>query len=703
MKDLHIELNRIKRDSGKVSKVFKTEKTYKEKKNLKNLLISFSILFILTLIVFVYIFVTDNTEKEYERIPIAVIDFINETNEAELNGLSGMLITALEQSKRLTVLTRSRMFDILKQLKISEIERIDESTGRKICKQANIHTLATATIRKFGKLYTIDFKVLNVDKNEYLFTTKEQGEGQESIPAMIDNLSENVREKLKEKASEIKANPAKVAEITSANLEAYQHYFKGQEFIDKLRFDLAREEFKKAIELDSTFGLAYYRLAYAIDWEMHPKHSAQYITNAISFLDRIPEKEKYLARALATNLYEGRREAIEVLAEMENIYPNDKEMLYNIGDWSFHLGEYEKAKQYLEKVISIDSTFVRALQHLTWTYREMGLYEEMIKVAKNYVAVSESEDSFNSLAEAYMLTGAYESGLKWLEHQREQNPGRYFLNCSFAGIYFLQGQYDKAEEEIEILIEKNKPANVQEMGYKYIAYWYAYTGKYRLAVKACEYLIDFYVHKRDTSLASFWRVVKGLQIYGGWNDVEGAWKEVEKTFPLQEQIDYVLYWTTLPLIYVAHGDYTLAERLTASSPEWWQLSIKALIHTENHECEKTESLADSTIQVWPGYSKILVLYHLAQCHYQQGQFDKAQKCLLELQSIYDTSFGLRAWYFPKSFYLLGKIYEQKGELELALKNYNKFLEIWKNADKDLPQLLDAKKRKQNLTTKFEND
>ena len=86
------------------------------------------------------------------------------------------------------------------------------------------------------KLYTIDFKVLNVDKNEYLFTSKEQGEGQESIPAMIDNLSENVRKGLKEKVSEIKASTTNVAEITSPNLEAYQHYFKGEEFIDKLRF-----------------------------------------------------------------------------------------------------------------------------------------------------------------------------------------------------------------------------------------------------------------------------------------------------------------------------------------------------------------------------------------------------------------------------------------------------------------------------------
>ncbi|MGH9858267.1 MAG: protein kinase domain-containing protein, partial [Acidobacteriota bacterium] len=43
------------------------------------------------------------------RIPVAVADFVNETGEQDLDGLSGMLITSLEQSRKLAVMTRSRM------------------------------------------------------------------------------------------------------------------------------------------------------------------------------------------------------------------------------------------------------------------------------------------------------------------------------------------------------------------------------------------------------------------------------------------------------------------------------------------------------------------------------------------------------------------------------------------------------------------
>ena len=43
-------------------------------------------------------------------------------------------------------------------------------------------------------------------------------------------------------------------------------------------------------------------------------------------------------------------------------------------------------------------------------------------------------------------------------------------------------------------------------------------------------------------------------------------------------------------------------------------------------------------------------------------------------------------------YRLGKLYEKKGNNEQALKYYQDFLNIWKDADEDLPELIDAKSR-----------
>jgi hypothetical protein len=46
--------------------------------------------------------------------------------------------------------------------------------------------------------------------------------------------------------------------------------------------------------------------------------------------------------------------------------------------------------------------------------------------------------------------------------------------------------------------------------------------------------------------------------------------------------------------------------------------------------------------------------------------------------------------------MLGKIYQEKGLEEKAKENYQKFLDIWKNADSEFPELIDARKHMNSL-------
>jgi cytochrome c-type biogenesis protein CcmH/NrfG len=42
--------------------------------------------------------------------------------------------------------------------------------------------------------------------------------------------------------------------------------------------------------------------------------------------------------------------------------------------------------------------------------------------------------------------------------------------------------------------------------------------------------------------------------------------------------------------------------------------------------------------------------------------------------------------------MLGKIYEQQGQKAKAIEHYEKFLNLWKDADPGFPEVEDAKKR-----------
>ncbi|NIM58914.1 MAG: hypothetical protein GTO16_08235 [Candidatus Aminicenantes bacterium] len=42
--------------------------------------------------------------------------------------------------------------------------------------------------------------------------------------------------------------------------------------------------------------------------------------------------------------------------------------------------------------------------------------------------------------------------------------------------------------------------------------------------------------------------------------------------------------------------------------------------------------------------------------------------------------------------MLGKIYQENGLTEKAIEHYEKFLNLWKDADPGIPEVEDAKKR-----------
>jgi len=408
VEDLIVDLRSMQKDSDAKRDTTKFSRIKKNKRYRLNQLIKPGIFIIAAItIVFIYFTMFQRAESK-SPIPIAVVDFVNETGDGELNGLSGMLSTALEQSKRVSIVTRSHMFDILKQMGRENVEKIDEILGKEIAMHAKINLLALATIRKFDQLYNIDLKVLNTTDDTYIFTESVKGEGKANIPSLIDELSDKTRRDLEESEEEISQSNQPVALLTSSSLAAYQHYFKGQEYIDKLMFNEAESEFCEALKIDSTFGLAYYRLAYAMNWELDFKHAKTPINKAFKYINQIPDKEKYLVHAVKTTIDSGWGNAsLDVLKEMEQVYPDDKEMIYNIGDIQYHIGNYEESKKYLEKVLEIDPNSGRALQHVIWVYGELLEFGLLQKAFEKYEKIAGYMTAYQELIYAYYSAGNY--------------------------------------------------------------------------------------------------------------------------------------------------------------------------------------------------------------------------------------------------------------------------------------------------------
>jgi tetratricopeptide (TPR) repeat protein len=479
--------------------------------------------------VVILLFVAPEAENT-APIPIAVVDFVNETGEDELSSLSGMLTTALEQSKRISVITRSHMFDILKKLEKENVDYINETLGREIANQAGIKVLVLASVQKFDQLYNIDLKVIDPIEDKYLFAASEKDRSKENIPEMIDRLAEKTREGLEESAEDIQQTATPVAEITTPNIEAYQHYFKGQEYIDKSMFTEAEKEFEKAIALDSTFGLAYYRLAYTINWENEPQRAKEPLSKAFVYIDKIPDKEKYLVRFVNTMLDSGwGNPALKILREMEKLYPNDKEMIYNIGDISYHNGEYTEAKKYLEKVLDIDPKSVRTIQHLRGTYEALGESGKMLMTPENFVSIAGFVDSYTMLNLAYS-ENYFEKAYEILKNTYKLNKTNGLFLNGIARFLFDRRLHDHAVAYLN-KIEETSPDYWNSLpvanSYGFRGHIIMYDGYFIEAEK--DFIRALAIEPGDVySVNNYANLLLALKRYG---EVRQLYTKLEKLYP----------------------------------------------------------------------------------------------------------------------------------------------------------------------------
>jgi tetratricopeptide (TPR) repeat protein len=82
---------------------------------------------------------------------------------------------------------------------------------------------------------------------------------------------------------------------------------------------------------------------------------------------------------------------------------------------------------------------------------------------------------------------------------------------------------------------------------------------------------------------------------------------------------------------------------------------------------------------------------LGETYYASEELDKACE---EYEKISSLTVGKLEYgdIYARSFYMLGKIFEKKGNKDKAIENYGKFLDLWKDADQGMTEVEDAGKR-----------
>jgi tetratricopeptide (TPR) repeat protein len=616
-----------------------------------------------------------------------------------------MLITALEQSRRLQVMTRSRMFDILKTIGEKDATRIDESLGQRICDAAGVRALVIPTVRRFGDLYTIDLKVLDTRDHRYIYTAREEGRGLESIPHMIDEIARGIRIDFRDSRDAV-ANTEPVGELTTVDLDAYQAYFEGETLLNRLDFEAAGKSFQAAIRMDSTFALAYYRLAYTEWWSRGQQSAARrHVTYAMRNLQRIPVKERYLVRALSTGLEQGFSAQLGILRDMRSLYPDDKEMLFGLGDAEFHSGSVDSSIVHFKAALAIDPTMERALQHLSWAYQGKGMDTEALATAQRWVDATHAPEAWEFLAGSYIRAGRLDDAIEALEVARSHVPQSPVIPLRMAAIFFRQRKIDEAAAQTaraeELLRNRNDFAARGELWRMRAGVLYPYTGRFHDAIRVLDES-EGVLSQTPPDSASLAGIRISKAALGYWSDQDApralaALDHVAEPAEMHARGDLAQVKIVIALI---AGDSTRAHALMRTdgarlSPDG-RVVIEAMNAMVGGDCSAGTRAVAQRKSFGPNRGARDVLRFLsARCLIDAGHPDQAIPELLAVVRAPLLNPDAAACYGP-AWFELGRAYEATGDVRHATEAYETLLRMWKDGDPNLPLRMQAQARLESL-------
>jgi eukaryotic-like serine/threonine-protein kinase len=665
-----------------------------------------------------------------EPKPVAVVTFVNQTGDKTYDYLAeaipNLLITNLEQSRYLRVMTWERMHDLLNQMGKKDVAVIDKDLGFELCRREGIHAIVTGSFVKAGETFVTDVKVLDVDTKELLKTAVARGEGVQSIlDRQINDLSKEIARGVGLSLRKTESSPLQIAEVTTSSMDAYNYFLRGREDCDKLYYSEARQFLEKAVALDSAFALAYLYLAEAygnlIDYDAQNRAMGK--ANALSW--RAPEKERLFIEARHANVLESNPAKGQALIEdLTRKYPQEKRFHKELGVIYRLQGLNREAEREFEKALQLDPTYAVAVNELAYAYAAEELYEKAIETLQRYASLSPGDaNPFDSMGELYLMVGRLdESVARYTEaiHVKPDFTGTYF---SLAYVFALMEKYPECLRCLDDLLKTGPPTGVKALLSIWKARYYLMVGRYRESSRETGLSSDLVQKTGGKSFMPpvYWAktlvAMERKDLAAARHEAIAFCQSFAGYHPEAPVASAVLGNIILGFVELQSGRYDSARarleqaKSTVASIEMLRETLPMNVGLLEGELLLAEGLPDSAIAVCRrlavpgprlGLAWRMPLYIYPSDHdivprafQKKGELDSAIVEYNRLLRI-DPATKDRRLPNPKFHYRLARLYEQTGSVGRARAEYRIFLTIWNNADKDQPELADARKRLANL-------
>ena len=604
--------------------------------------------------------------KLTERDSILVADFDNNTGDSVFDGtLKKALTVKLDESPFFNVVPDDRIQQTLRYMGRQVDEHITSDLGREICQRQGAAALLVGAIARLGNHYVIELDASSCQSGKRLGSEQTEAGNKEQVLRAMGAAASQLRAKLGESRNSIEKYDTPIEEATTSSLDALKAYSLGEAQRVRGADSGSIPFYRRAIELDANFAMAYATLGTVYSNMGESKLSEENSKKAFDLRERVSEREKFYIASHYYGYGGQLDKSVEEYLIWEQSYPRDWIPRNNLCSTYAVMGWYEKALPECQKALELETNDPLPYTSLAGVYMGLNRFDDaqaILEDAKKMGERNHAEGLDDALFHGSMYTLAALKGDEQakkihLDWARGKPDEMYLLlvqaeEAAFAGKLKLARALWHQSADIA---ERNKFIEISALAATLEAHWLVEMGfpqeARKVALGALAKNRGYYVEELAADiLASTGSFAQAEQITAG----------LGKKFPE----DTLLKSVWVP---TAHARTQFTRKQTR----------EAIAKLE-------PALTYELGMMWQTVP-FRTIYLRGQAYLRAGDGQSAAK---EFQKIVDHR-GVEPLspYYPLAHLGLARAFGTKEE---SRKKYDEFFFLWKDADPDIAVLQQAK-------------
>ncbi len=410
-----------------------------------------------------------------EKDTVVLADFDNTTGDAVFDdALKQALGVELGQSPFLNILSDRKVAQTMRLMGRTSTDRITREVAAELCLRTGSKAFILGSISNLGGQYVIGIDAIGCSTGDTLAKEQEQAASKQEVLKALNGATVKLRTELGESLASVQKFDVPV-EATTPSLEALKAFSLGVTTFRAKGNAEAIPFYKRAIELDPNFAVAYASLGVVYHNLGQASLAAESLKKAYDLRDRVSEREKYRITSMYYQLGTGEIEQATQVYEMwAKSYPEDQVPPGNLGVTYGIFGQYDKALQ-----------------------------EEQIAQRLDPTAIG-----YANLASFYLCSGQMDKAEATVQEAEKNNLAGDLLHWFIYQMAFLK--HDSAEMERQVAWASGKPG-IEDALLSFQSETEAYYGRLTQARDYSRRAVDAAVRSDAKESAAMWQVNEALR------------------------------------------------------------------------------------------------------------------------------------------------------------------------------------------------